>query len=85
MRTFYLNMDRADTAESVHGKLKTLLSLPDYYGRNLDALNDSLSESKEKGRLWIKGAKEASDAVQSLLAGVEQVFCDNGFSVLRLD
>lgn len=85
MRTYYLTVDSKDTAASLHEKLKRLLAFPAYYGGNLDALNDCLSERKEKCRLWIRGAKNASQERQSLLAGIETVFQDNGNTVLWLD
>jgi len=85
MRTYYLNVDSTDEAASLHEKLKHLFDFPAYYGANLDALNDCLSERVEKYRLWIRGAKNASAELQSLLTGIETVFTDNGNTVLWLD
>jgi Barstar, RNAse (barnase) inhibitor len=85
METFFLPVCANETVQGLHEKLKALFHFPAYYGCNLDALNDCLSERKEKGRLWIHGAKTAPENIQSLLNGVEQVFKDNGYSVLWLD
>ena len=85
MQTYYLTIDLAETTGSLHEKLKRLFSFPAYYGANLDALNDCLSERKKKCRLWIRGAKTAPEDIQSLLDGVETVFTANGNTVLRLD
>ena len=35
---------KSETVESFHGLIASSLRFPDYYGRNLDALNDCLSE-----------------------------------------
>ena len=59
-----------------------MLSLPDYYGMNADALNDCLSERSEKVNLWIAnpGSGETADALQIIRAVVE----DNGGEVKEL-
>lgn len=36
------------TREDLHRKIANVLPLPDYYGRNLDALFDILTESSEE-------------------------------------
>lgn len=42
----------ADKA-ALHDRLTQLLDLPDYYGRNLDALYDILTERGEQTVLWV--------------------------------
>ena len=66
----------------LHLALKRLLSLPDYYGMNADALNDCLSERSFPVNLWImsRGSGEVSDAVSMIRAVVE----DNGGMVKEL-
>lgn len=43
MRTIVLDGGLMTSREAVHGYLARRLALPDYYGRNLDALYDILS------------------------------------------
>lgn len=44
---------RMVTREALHDYLRELLDLPDYYGRNLDALYDLLSSYPEKLELTV--------------------------------
>ena len=47
MRTSLLDGSRYNRAHQLHSALKRLLDLPDYYGENLDALYDCLTELHE--------------------------------------
>ena len=47
METIYLDGGRLARREEAHDYLSTVLSLPDYYGRNLDALFDCLTDLTE--------------------------------------
>lgn len=51
METIYLDGGRLARREEAHDYLSTVLSLPDYYGRNLDALWDLLTEWSRPTRL----------------------------------
>ena len=44
MKTIMLDGSLYATGKDLHQALKQMLSLPDYYGMNADALNDCLSE-----------------------------------------
>ncbi len=44
MQNITLDGRRMDSREDAHRYIKEQLSLPDYYGRNLDALHDCLGE-----------------------------------------
>ena len=82
METIYLDASRYDSPRAVHSALKSMLSLPDYYGMNADALNDCLSERREPVRLWIasRGEGEVARTVDLICRVVE----DNGGSVKEL-
>lgn len=58
-RTVYLDARRLKQRAEVHEYLSSMLSLPDYYGRNLDALEDCLSEMTDL-RLVLMHEKEAA-------------------------
>ena len=70
------------SSRDLHLALKKMLSLPDYYGMNSDALNDCLSEKKETVNLWIldTGNDEISSSLQRICAVVE----DNGGMVKEM-
>ncbi len=53
------------TREAVHDYFTTCLQLPGYYGRNLDALYDILTERAEPTRLVICGQTALSSALGS--------------------
>lgn len=46
-RVFYLDLSEVTTKEGLQEQLVKELPLPDYYGKNLDALSDVLTESGE--------------------------------------
>lgn len=47
MKTIALDFSSLKTREEVHGYLKKKFGFPDYYGCNLDALADCLSDAAE--------------------------------------
>lgn len=47
MKTIALDFSTLKTREEVHAYLKTRFGFPDYYGGNLDALFDLLTETAE--------------------------------------
>ena len=51
MKRIVLNGEYMETIESSHSYLKDKLDLPDYYGKNLDALWDLLSTHGDKTRI----------------------------------
>ena len=51
-----LNGRRMDTRERAHSHLAKRLRLPDYYGNNLDALNDCLGEIAVPTRILLRNA-----------------------------
>lgn len=53
--------------EAAHGYLKELLRFPDYYGENLDALYDMLTEYTRETLLWVSSAEAVHPAILSVL------------------
>ena len=43
-REYFINFSTVNDRASLHAKLKACLGLPDWYGANLDALYDCLTE-----------------------------------------
>ena len=82
METIMLNGADYRTADELHSALKNLLSLPEYYGKNADALNDCLSDRKEPVSLWIAGKGEGD--VARAMELVSRVVADNGGNVKEI-
>ena len=82
MQTIMLDGSLYPTARDLHLALKQMLSLPDYYGMNADALKDCLSGRTEKVNLWIAdpGIGETADALRIVRAVIE----DNGGQIKEL-
>ena len=70
------------SARDLHLALRELLSLPDYYGMNADALNDCLSGLPSCPSLWVR--MDGPEDVVSALEKVVRVFRDNGAEVKEL-
>ncbi len=82
MRTIFLCGSDYKTPRALHGALKMLLNLPEYYGMNPDALNDCLGETGEAVCLWVgdPGEGETARALETVIRVIE----DNGGSAVRL-
>lgn len=73
---------RMDDRAGVHAELKRKLSLPDYYGDNLDALNDCLGERRERELVVIERAGDMFEGCEGYALALLRVFTDNGIQVL---
>ncbi len=82
MHTILLDGSRYTSSLELHHALKQMLSLPDYYGMNADALNDCLSERGAPVNLWI--LDPGTGEVASALKIIAMVFADNGGEVKEL-
>ena len=79
MQTIFLDPSCYATSRDLHTALKVMLSLPEYYGMNADALHDCLAERREPVCLWIASPGEGE--VARSLAAVCAVVEDLGGSV----
>ena len=77
-----LNGEKMEDREALHAHLKEKLALPDYYGGNLDALNDCLGERSERELVVIEDAGTLLEADGAYAAKLLRVFSDNGLQVL---
>lgn len=82
MTTLFIDASRYATPRELHAALKTMLSLPDYYGMNADALHDCLSERRDPVHLWIASSGEGE--VARSLAAVCAVAEDLGGTVKEI-
>ena len=62
MRRIEVDVSGADSRYALHALLSQALELPEYYGNNLDALYDCLSEICEDTELTVRGLGALSDA-----------------------
>ena len=51
MKTITLDITNIETVRALHIYLQYMLDLPEYYGRNLDALYDCLTDVSEPTRI----------------------------------
>ncbi|MBR6766549.1 MAG: barstar family protein [Clostridia bacterium] len=69
----------------LHSALKAGLGLPDHYGRNLDALNDCLSELEEHPDVQIVHMDALRDSIGKYADRLIEVFERNGFAITYID
>ena len=82
MRTLFIDAALYSDPRELHGALKKMLSLPDYYGMNADALNDCISEIPDTVNAVIVSRGEGD--VAETLEKVCHVIEDNGGSVREI-
>lgn len=77
-----LNGNRMGDREALHAELKEKLGLPEYYGGNLDALNDCLGERRERELIVIRDFSAFAEDCGPYGLALLRVFNDNGIQVL---
>ncbi|MBQ9066569.1 MAG: barstar family protein [Clostridia bacterium] len=76
MKEYRVDLTNTTDNDSLHNALKEGLSLPDYYGKNLDALYDVLTEIGEPTAITFIGYKSAKKALGSLYFRFRSVLSD---------
>ena len=88
MKTIRLDVTNIGTVKALHVYLAYMLDLPDYYGRNLDALHDVLGEISDQTRIVLTG-QPASGEMAEYLPRLVRVFADaaqeNGMLYIQRD
>lgn len=70
------------TKKEFHEQMALQLHFPDYYGKNLDAMYDCLTEQKE-GKIIFRNMAKLSDSLGDYLDSVMEVIlalCKNGYA-----
>ena len=83
MKTVMLDGSLYASPEEVYDALAAMLSLPSWFGRNADALNDCLGEFPVPVSLWI--ASYGEKEVASCIRLIAEVFADNGGTVKEIE
>ena len=71
-----MQLDGKLIKEDGHDYLMEALNFPDYYGRNLDALFDFLTEPHEMYEICFKNTASAEDALGGYFYAFKQTFAD---------
>lgn len=80
MKKYILDFRKVNNIEEAHEELKSALDFPDYYGKNLDALNDCLSEIESDPLVYILTYKDTFDGFDEIM----KVFDDNKINYERI-
>lgn len=76
MRNVYINSKYFSSVEELHQYLARELDFPDYYGRNLAALFDCLTDISEEVEIRYNGEEFTDDEMESYFQRLWQVFGD---------
>lgn len=67
MKRYVIDLREVDNMSDVHDEIKEALELPDYYGKNLDALNDCLKSMPKDSFIYIIVGEYVFDEFDNLI------------------
>ena len=73
MKYVLMDLNRLDSMKNVHAFLERELEFPEYYGHNLDALYDCLTDIDAPVTIIIVNVPENEDALEGRLEGLLSV------------
>lgn len=80
MKKYIVDFRKVNNIAEAHKELKASLNFPDYYGENLDALNDCLSEIDKEHLVYVLSYKNTFGGFDNIM----QVFDDNEINYERI-
>lgn len=80
MTKYIVDFRKVNNIVEAHRELKDAFKFPDYYGENLDALNDSISEIDNEHIVYVLTYKETFDRFDEIM----KVFDDNKINYERI-
>ena len=72
----FINLAGVSDKEEFHARIREALDVPDYYGDNLDALYDVLTEDISKRIIRISGANKVAENMRDYI-GRFRLLCDD--------
>ncbi|MCR4588919.1 MAG: barstar family protein [Lachnospiraceae bacterium] len=72
-QTFVIDMNGVYSADDFQGLLEEILPLPDYYGENLDALYDVLTEQGKGWHLIFRNYTEAQVCMEKYMKNLRKM------------
>ena len=75
MRICILDGEIIKDREMLHDTLAEALEFPDWYGRNLDALHDCLTDIREETEFRIQNAGALANHLGSYASALKKVIC----------
>ncbi len=76
MKVVLLDGNRIKNSDDLHAAFAEALDLPDYYGRNLDALYDVLTETTEEIGVILVNNEKLADALGARWTGLLRLLVD---------
>lgn len=76
MKTVLLDGAQIHTRVEFHEELARQLGFPLWYGKNLDALFDCLTDIQEETWIQIQNTEKLEANLGKYWAGIQKVFCD---------
>ena len=73
----YLDGRALDSREALHQTLSALLAFPAYYGKNLDALHDCLTDLSDPVHLTVLHAQALEDTLGAYCRSFQRVLSDS--------
>ena len=80
MTKYIIDFRKINSLDEAHEEIKNALGFPDYYGKNLDALNDCLAEIDRDHLVYILYYKKVFDGFLDIL----KVFDDNNINYEKI-
>lgn len=76
MRIVELDGSKMNSIQNTHMYLKESMELPEYYGENLDAMYDVMSDISENTFVFVLNSKQMRDSLGDYSVRMEQVWED---------
>ena len=71
-----LDLEGVSDKEDLYSRIRDAIEVPDYFGNNLDALYDVLTEDFEEKTIVVKGIEQSSDEMKDYMKKFRRL-CDD--------